>query len=473
MALPDQIKVCYSEGYDYGIGVNYATGGPKNKAVTGAVSTVEDAEGSTVRFQVRRITTTSELEQALDISASASYGAAAFGAGAEARFGFAQSAKIQSSSLVMLITATIKRAFEQIDEPALTPPASAVAANPTVFAERYGNMFVRGVTSGGLFVGYMRIDTGSTEISNKVSFELSGSYGLFSAEAKAKFEEIQKTYHSDLTVDMYHEGGPVDLHVNKVEDPLELLRCVNEFLGSFATQPGKVAVAYSVTFAPLTIANGPLPPNEIDLQHAQDVLIFCAKRRSVLTDQLNTYQYITDFPERFDPSNGADFIEIGHAAENAQLDLGLIAKCASYAMNNPISATLPETFATGVGDTYPKLDPPDKLPIPIPIKPAKPEPNAMPDLVGRLADPVTDLFACVNLERAQADAVDHCLSFTQAEARIGPEARALAEFFRLTTTAGTTYDVNDPSGSGSTIKAQFPPVGVAVTPGATVRIDIG
>lgn len=97
----------------------------------------------------------------------------------------------------------------------------------------------------------------------------------------------------------------------------------------------------------------------------------------------------------------------------------------------------------------------------------------MPNLVGKLADPVTDLFACVNLERAKADAVDHCLSFAHSETRIGPEARALAEFFRLTTNAGTQYDISGPSGPETTIKTQFPPAGVAVPATATVQITTG
>jgi hypothetical protein len=218
----------------------------------------------------------------------------------------------------MLVTATIKRAFQQIDEPTLTDQASQIADNQMVFAQRFGNMFVRGISSGGFFIGYMRIDTGSAELSNSISAELSGSYGLFSAEAEVKFREVQRKYRSELTIDMYHEGGPTNLQINSFEDPLELLRNLNLFLDSFETRPNQVAVPYSVTLAPLTIANGPLPPNEVDLQHAQDVLIFCARRRSVLTDQLNTFQYIVDNPTRFDISNGADLVKIRHAAETVQ-----------------------------------------------------------------------------------------------------------------------------------------------------------
>ena len=152
MALPDQVKIAYSEGYDFGIGVNYSSGGPKNKAVTGEVSTVEVGGGDIVGYQITRVTSSAQIEKALEIAVEADYGISAF-AGASARLNFAQSAKVQSSSLVMMVSATVKRAFRQIDKPHLTELAIADAGNPTLFEQRYGNMFVRGINSGGLFVG--------------------------------------------------------------------------------------------------------------------------------------------------------------------------------------------------------------------------------------------------------------------------------------------------------------------------------
>ncbi|MCP2279592.1 hypothetical protein SAMN04244553_6516 [Nocardia amikacinitolerans] len=368
MGLPDQVKVPYLEGYDFGIGVNLASGGPKNQAVAGQATPVGPAPGATVRFHVKRVNTTGEMEESLAISAEANYGCAAFGAGVSGRFAFAQSAKVQSSSLTMLITASVKLGFEQIDAPALTPTAASHADNPSLFGERYGNMFVRGISRGGLFAGYLRIDTGSSELSQSISAELSGSYGLFSAEAKSKFAAVQRKYRSELTIDMYHEGGPVDLHIAEVENPMELLRNVNEFLKSFAERPNEVAVPYSVTLAPLSIADGPNPPNQVDIEHAQDVIIFCAQRRSKLIDQLNTFQYIVDNPSRFDFSNGADIGQIRAAVENVQSDMALIRSCASRAMNSPASACFPEVFAEETQQQYPKTVVPDPLPTPKPVR---------------------------------------------------------------------------------------------------------
>lgn len=89
-----QVTVPYVRGYDFGVGADLATGSPMGKVVNAAASPVDEAGGATVNFQVQRIQSTEELEQALGIDAEASYGCGAFGAGISARFSFAKKAKI-------------------------------------------------------------------------------------------------------------------------------------------------------------------------------------------------------------------------------------------------------------------------------------------------------------------------------------------------------------------------------------------
>lgn len=466
MALPDQVKIAYSEGYDFGIGVNYASGGPKNKAVTGEVSTVEVGGGDIVGYQITRVMSSAQIEKALEISVEADYGISAF-AGASARLNFAQNAKVQSSSLVMMVSATVKRAFRQIDKPQLTDLAIADATNAALFDQRYGNMFIRGINSGGLFVGCFRLDTGSEQMSTDIAAELSGSYGLFSAEAEVKFREVQQRFRSSLTVSMYHEGGPVDLHIDSIDQPLELLRNMNLFLESFQSRPDQVAIPYSVTMAPMVIAHGsPEPLNEIDLQHAQDVLIFCAKRRTALIDQMNTYQFIADNPSRFKFENGASLREMQDASSACQLDLDLIARCASRAMNRPGEAKLPEPFSVSVGEDYPKAFEPAVMPTAVPLVVA---PNAMPNFVGRPADPVISLLSCINME-----GIDHCLNFLGASLDVlGDDKRRYADFFFLVLRSGTQIDVRgDASVPGAVVRSQFPPAGVEVTSTATMMFEV-
>lgn len=359
-----QVTVPYINGYDFGIGADLATGSPMGKVVSAPASPVDQAGGATVNFRVQRIQSTEELEQALGIDAEASYGCAAFGAGASARFSFAKKSKIQSSSLFMSVTAEVELAFLSIDDPVLSPDAQNQMDRPDVFKTRYGNVFVRGIGRGGLFVGTLRVETGSSEQSEQVAAELQGSYGLFSADAKAKFESLQKKFRASTFIDMYHEGGPVDLRVNDFTNPLELLENANRFLESFRADPASVARPYFVTLAPITIAQGPLPPNAADLEHAQDVLVACAKARSRILDKLNLLEYILDNAGKYDFSLGAAQADVHKAIQAFQSDLDLVASCASTAIRSPAEASMPAAYAARRGAIYPSAALPNDLPMP-------------------------------------------------------------------------------------------------------------
>ena len=120
------------------------------------------------------------------------------------------------------------------------------------------------------------------------------------------------------------------------------------------------------TLAPIAIAEGPLPPNEADILHAEDVLRFCASRRSRLLDQLNLLQLFLDSPSKFDFSNGASENQIRQANVDTQSDLDLIAACASAAINHPGSALMPTDFGSKQDPqiVFPKAVMPDPLPGP-------------------------------------------------------------------------------------------------------------
>ena len=172
MALT-QIEVPYTKNYDFGVGVDVASQSPMGKAVVGDVSGVEGAAGSTVSFSVDRVYTTSEMSKKMGISVEAGGGCGVFSA--SARFDFASSCQVQSSSLFMVATAHISLKNLSIDDPALSPAATEVVNNPAVFSTRFGNMFVRGIDRGGLCIGVIQVDT---ETKEETEFYLRGLVGL-------------------------------------------------------------------------------------------------------------------------------------------------------------------------------------------------------------------------------------------------------------------------------------------------------
>lgn len=355
-----QIEVPYKKNYDFGIGVDLATGSPMGKVVDGIVSGVTNAGGATTSFRISRIHTTSDLEETLGLDVKASGGSGCFSA--SGRMNFVQSSKIHTSSLFLAITATVELENLSIDEPTITPLAANLSGQNDIFATRFGNMFVRGMGRGGIFVGVMQINTMNAEDSKSISSELSGSYGAFSAEAKEKFDEIQKKYRSELSVIVYHEGGPIGLSMGKLDDPNEMYLMLQHWLKAFQTSPAESAVPFSATIAPIAIANGPIPPNSAQVQHVQDILVICAKQRSLILDGLNLMEFISQNPSRYDflaPTTPADIVK---AFNGYQADLDLVADAASHAINNVNEAMTPAEFAKKEGKPYPQGVPPTPMP---------------------------------------------------------------------------------------------------------------
>ncbi|NJM76867.1 MAG: hypothetical protein HC852_15125 [Acaryochloridaceae cyanobacterium RU_4_10] len=382
MALT-QATVPYQPGYNYGVGADLASGSPMGKVVGGSVSGVENALGDTAGFQITRIHSTSDLQETLGIGVEIGVGVGFFGV--SARFNFAKQSKIHSHSLFMAITAFVNLEFQSIDDPTLTEGAKEIINRPDVFSTRYGNMFVRGVGRGGLFVAVMNIDTSSAEESKSISAELEGSYGLFSAEGKTKFDSLQAKYHSETQIKVYHEGGPADLAMGDLNDPAELYEILKTWLKSFKENPEQNSVPYYVTLAPIAIANGPIPPNVADIQHAQDILVICATERSATLDQLNLMDYISRNSSRYDflaPITPADIAKV---SASYQADLDLIAATASQAINDVTKAVTPAEFATKTGKVYPQGMQPEPMPT---LKQGLPQPPIAIDIDKLRAKPI-------------------------------------------------------------------------------------
>jgi hypothetical protein len=369
-----------------------------------------------------------------------------------ARFNFAKQSKVQASSLFMTISVRVELEFLSIDSPKLTDDAAGLMNEPDLFESRYGNMFVRGMGRGGLFVGVLRIDTASSEDSMKLSAELEGSYGLFSAEAKTKLSELQSSYKNEVFVRQYWEGGPKSLTIDDPTDPLRLLENANTFIKSFDVSDAEVvnvAAPFYVTLAPTEIATGPAPPNPADIQRAQDVLLYCARKRSAYIDNLNLLQHIVDNASKY--TFDAIKPEALHdAARKYEDDLMLISDCASSAIASRASAKYPEQFATERGVVFPSISMPTPLPVAQPAAAATPEPAPVKMIA------VPDFASCTSQRDCTTVAEQHELTWTWEQ--VG----GLEPVFRVISqepVAGTQVP------AGSIVKITAPPVGVPDTSG--------
>jgi len=372
-----QTEVPYRNGFDYGMGVELARADPKARGVIGEVSAVEGASGGGGSFKLQRVETTEELETHLGISAEASGGVGLFSA--SARFNFARDCKVRSTSLVLLITATEQFGFEQIDEPKLGPEAGPLVAdgNSALFAERYGDSFVRGIEKGGQFFGVLRIDTRSDESRQQVNTELEGSYGAFSADLSVNLSVVARKHEAGIDALAYWEGGRVTVEIRSPED---LIAAADQWRDSVQGLPRP----YRVTLAPYVIASGPPPPNAAELEHQRDVLMRCAKLRSQTIDALNLLDYMCDreHSAEFESGSGVDLAGLQRGVAR---DLDVIASAAAFALNHPKDACEPETFArtlmSPADPGYERTALPENLPKQIGGQPIVFV--TVPDLIGR------------------------------------------------------------------------------------------
>lgn len=345
MALKQE-KVLMREGYDIGIGVAAATGSPVALGATGEVTPPQVGTGGSGSFTFRRVDTNDELESELGISADISAGVGLFSGSAS--FDFSKQCKIQSSSLTVLVAARETFAFQQMDSPVLSPAAGRLVpeGNKAQFAEQFGEYFVRGISTGGRFIGVVRIDTKSKQSKTDVDLAMSASYGLtMSADVRVKLTETLRSANSRVEAFYTFDGGEVATRLTS-NDPVELVgqlyRAMDEWTATVRTKPK----AYSVTLAPYVVALGPPPPNVAEFEHQRDVLMRCAKLRSQTMDKLNLIDYILDPNhigefEIVPPPAGPDLAALQGALAG---DLDVIADAASFAINNIKEARDPVTF---------------------------------------------------------------------------------------------------------------------------------
>jgi hypothetical protein len=361
-----QEEVLIRDGYDIGIGVASATGSPMALGAVGAVTAPQIGPGGSGSFTFRRIDSTDDLETELGVGADVSAGVGLFSGSAS--FDFSKRCKIQSSSLAVLVAARETFAFQQMDSPELTPAAASLVdtGQRARFSEQFGEYFCRGISTGGRFVGVVRIDTKSQQSKTDVDLALSGSYGLtVSAEVRLHISETLKSADARIEGFYTFDGGEVTTRLTS-NDPLELVSQLYKAMDEWTATVRKNPKAYGVTIAPYAIALGPAPPNIADFERQRDVLIRCAKLRSQTLDKLNLIEFMLDPVHIAEfamtaPPEGPDLAALQAALAG---DLDVIADAASFAINNIKKARDPVTFMReikGVADF--KLTP---LPLNLP-----------------------------------------------------------------------------------------------------------
>ncbi|TIT17825.1 MAG: hypothetical protein E5W70_31225 [Mesorhizobium sp.] len=331
--------IIYHEGMDYGIGLDSPSADTRNVGVSGEVTTVPNASGSVVSFEMMQISTDEDMQESLGVSVKASGGVGLFSASAS--MDFARNTHVHSNSVFLLISVKVTLAFSQIKEPILKDDAKRVLErSPDRFQEMYGDSFVRGMRTGGRFFATVEVFTSSKSEQQSLSASVKGSYGLFSAQGSFSTEFKSAMESKSLKIRVYREGGVVP------EDPTSLEK-VQEIARTFAATVKGNAVPYAVVLDRYSILDLPAQPNYIDLQHQMDVLAYCAKQRNIIWTELNNLDFIFTHREQFTEKPDTDEMAtlVKYRADLLK-DLDAVTDTASFALDYPKEAKFPVIMAS-------------------------------------------------------------------------------------------------------------------------------
>lgn len=331
-ASPASRAVSYFEGLDYGVGIDTPSGTVLNVAVTGDPSQILGAGGQIFDYTMNELTSEEDLQTALSISVEANGGIGLFSA--SARMDYAKSCQMNSSSVFLLVRIQVTNAFTMIKQPGISQAAATLLANGnvTAFQQQYGDMFVRGLQTGGCFYGVIEIKTSSETDQQSISASVSAAYGPFGGSGSFSDSFKQAVSNRNVKVTCYVEGGTI---------PEPLPTTIDMMMSAASAWPQTVAqkaVPYTALLDGYGVLPGPNPPNYIDLQQQEDVLNQCSLWRNQDLQALNDIVYINTYPSQFVNPNAAQLEQLQN--DIAQ-DLNTIAAAASNALNNPSQAKLP------------------------------------------------------------------------------------------------------------------------------------
>ena len=416
-ASPASRNVPYSEGLDYGVGIDSPSGTALNVAATGNPSQIPNAGGQVFDYTMNELTSEEDLQTALSISVEANGGIGLFSA--SARMDYAKSCQMNSSSVFLLVKIQVTNAFTMITQPGISPAAATLLANGnvTAFQQQYGDMFVRGLQTGGCFFGVIEIKTESEKDQQTLSGSVSAAYGPF-ASGSGDFSSsfMQAVSNRNVHVTCYLEGGTI---------PNPLPTSIDMLMSAASAWPQTVAnkaVPYTALLDSYDILPLPNPPTYVALQQQQDVLSQCSLWRNQDLMTLNDIAYINTYPSQFVNPNAA---QLEQWQNDIAQDLNTIAAAASNALNNPSQAKLPTL----------QLPPPVQLPQR--VAGALP-PVTVPNIIGMYGLDIDRLLQSLGL-------------------------------------VGNATVVADPSpnqSQGGNAVSQSPPAGTLVPVGSTVSMDI-
>ena len=284
-------ELIFVNGMKPGHGINVLAGDHlPNIAVEGALTALPMAHGQKVTSKLVRIDDISSLHKSLGIEVSAS--GFYYGYSANAKMNFANECNVNSHSTYLMVHIEVENAFLSMDDPVLTADALDLlrAHKPERFRERFGDVFVAGLNTGGEYFALFEITGTNESEKEELSVEVNAAYqGLvMSAELGVKIRSMTESSHDHLEVNVFtFQLGGSD--VSQDVTPEQIMAKAHNFAASVS---GEFAVPYSVL--PASYASLKRPDdasNPIDIEFQRAALADAFKQRTELQSLKNDIDY--------------------------------------------------------------------------------------------------------------------------------------------------------------------------------------
>jgi hypothetical protein len=341
-------NIPWTQGMNYGIGVNLLNGDIAGKAVDpGTITGPTQAGGQTTRYNLAIINSFEELCSSIGISVEASGHYGLFSA--SGKFSYAKESKFNSQATFLLARCVVENAFTQAEDAQIKTEASKLLeqGKTDLFQQRYGDGFVRGMQTGGEFFAVISVTSSSQEEQESIAASLQAKYGGLFASVQVDVNLDDKTKskiaRSELRVSTYQRGGSGDDQSLTAD-----IEAVMARLKAFPTQVKNSPVPYDVQVANYNTLALPEGPNTIDIQAQKEALVDYERIHLKLLTLRNDIEFLQLHPNFFiDPP---DNVILNQWQDFITNQINQVTRQASTCIDNPkdgcpiLSLKLPDNF---------------------------------------------------------------------------------------------------------------------------------
>ncbi len=297
----------WSNQFLVGSGINTATNKTYRRAIDDA-SLVSEATGIRAALVLEKITSTRQLTETLNISASASLNLGIGGGSAE--FKLSQSREVNSYYTYALVRCEVINPAELFRAPQLTDEARGLleAQGWDAFEALYGPEYILGRITGGAYYGLIEIQSSSVAEQQDIRAKLGGFYGPIRAEAQLQttFRELATTYGMNVLVTQ--SGGNQDVIEVSLD---EMIVQAREFAQTVASNPVVIS-ALTTDYRSSVVLPATQAYNSLPRQRQRDTLDDLGKQYLRLRDNKANLEFILGRPSlaEFDEFRDLEAIEL-------------------------------------------------------------------------------------------------------------------------------------------------------------------